>query len=448
MKHTTPIRALLIAEAANPEWVSVPLVGWSHATALRQRVDGHLVTQVRNQPAIERTTLSRNDFTTIDSELIAKFLWQLGSFLKGGQGKGWTTLTAFSAPSNYYFEHLVWKKFGAAIVQHEFDVVHRITPLSPTIPSLLAGKCRHAGVPFVLGPLNGGVPWPKAFDAARRQEREWLSYVRDGYKLLPGYRGTRRNAAAIIIGSQDTWQQMPARYHHKCVYIPENAIDPARFRQQRTRTAGRPIRLVFLGRLVPYKGADMLLEAAASLIRAGAVCVKIIGDGPQSDLLKEIIHREQLAAGVQLLGWVDHTQVQEHLIDADLFVFPSIREFGGAVALEAMAVGLVPMVIRYGGVGELVTAETGFLIEMADRPTIVAELREALQQVVSQPERIEQKSASARRRVLTHFTWDVKAEQVVEVYRWVLGQRADKPSWGMPFHDRPCRDSTPSEPPG
>ncbi len=97
MKHTTPIRALLIAEAANPEWVSVPLVGWSHATALLQRVDGHLVTQVRNQPAIERTTLPREGFTTIDSELVAKLLWQVGSFVKGGQGKGWTTLTAFSA---------------------------------------------------------------------------------------------------------------------------------------------------------------------------------------------------------------------------------------------------------------------------------------------------------------------------------------------------------------
>ncbi len=236
---------------------------------------------------------------------------------------------------------------------------------------------------------------------------------------------------------------MPARYHHKCVYIPENAIDPARFQQQRTRTAGRPIRVVFLGRLVPYKGADMLLEAAASLIRAGAVRVKIIGDGPQMEQLKEIIRREQLADGVQLVGWVNHTQVQEHLIDDDLFVFPSIREFGGAVALEAMAVGLVPMVIRYGGVGELVTAETGFLIEMADRPTIISELREALQKVVKQPELIDQKSASARQRVMAHFTWDVKAEQIIEVYRWVLGQQVEKPSWGMPFHDRACYDNAP-----
>ena len=167
MLSTLPKRVLLIAEAANPDWVSVPLVGWSLADALLRCVDGHLVTQVRNQSAIERTSLSQDAFTAIDSERIAKLMWRVGSSIKGGWGKGWTTLTALSAPSYYYFEYLLWKQFGDAIRRHEFDLVHRITPLSPTTPSLLAGKCRAAGVPFVLGPLNGGVPWPKAFDAAQ-----------------------------------------------------------------------------------------------------------------------------------------------------------------------------------------------------------------------------------------------------------------------------------------
>ncbi len=438
MTSPLPNRVLLIAEAANPEWVSVPLVGWSLATALLRRLDGHLVTQVRNQAAIERTPLSKDTYTAIDSERVAKLMWQLGSSLKGGWGKGWTTLTALSAPSYYYFEHLVWKQFGDAIRRHEFDLVHRITPLSPTTPSLLAGKCRAAGVPFVLGPLNGGVPWPQAFDAARRQEKEWLSYIRDGYKLLPGYRGTRKHAAAIIVGSCDTWKQIPTQYHSKCVYIPENAVEPARFPEQRTRTVTRPLRVLFLGRLVPYKGADMLLEAAAPLIRSGDVCLKIMGEGPQMGTLQQMIHQEQLTDQVQLTGWVDHAEIQEHLKEADLFAFPSVREFGGAVALEAMAVGLVPMVIRYGGLGELVNEDTGFLIEMGDRATIVSQLREMLKKVIQQPELIEQKAVAARQRVQASFTWDVKAEQVIQVYEWVLQQRAEKPSWGMPFRDAAC----------
>src|SRR5205823_221296 len=149
----------------------------------------------------------------------------------------------------------------------EFDLVHRLTPLSPTIPSTLARKCARAGVPFVLGPLNGGLPWPEGFGGARRREREWLSYVREGYRLLPGYRATRQHAAAIISGSRSTYEQLSDNYKSKAVYIPENAVDPARFSRRVEGCVELPLRVAFVGRLVPYKGADMLLEAAAPLIR-------------------------------------------------------------------------------------------------------------------------------------------------------------------------------------
>lgn len=435
------MRVLLVAEACNPEWVSVPLEGWSHSQAIARRVDAHLVTQVRNRDAIVRAGLREGvEFTAINSEAIEARIYRLADRLRGGSNKGWTLLTGMAALSYPYFEHLVWRQFGQRLRNGEFDIVHRLTPLSPTMPSALAGKCRAAGVPFVLGPLNGGVPWPRAFDAARRKEKEWLSYVRDAYKLLPGYHATRQNAAAIVIGSRDTWEQMPASYRRKCVYIPENAIDPARFAKRRSRTAQIPIRCAFIGRLVPYKGADMLLDAAAPLVRDGKLSIDIIGDGPQRADLEAIIAREGIQKGVTLAGWVPHDKIQDRLIEADLFTFPSIREFGGAVALEAMAVGVVPVVVGYGGPAELVTDNTGWRVPIGSREQIVAALRALLQDLANDPEKIDAKSAPAYERARRQFTWDAKAEQVVAVYEWVTGARAGKPDFGMPLPDLPgCR---------
>lgn len=431
-----PPRVLLIAEACNPEWVSVPLEGWSHAQALRRVCEAHLVTQVRNRAAIERAGLLHGrDFTAIDSEKVARPVGAFASKFTGGKNKGWTMLMAAQAITYPYFERLVWRQFGEAIRRREFDIVHRLTPLSPTVASSLARKCRRAGVPFVLGPLNGGVPWPKGFDAARRQEREWLSYVRGLYRLFPGIHSTRRNASALLIGSGDTWNQIPARYRDKCVYIPENAIDPERFTARRQRVAGNPIRLVFVGRLVPYKGADMLLEAAAPLLRDGAVELTIIGEGPQRAEIEALIARENIGARVHLRGWVEHKQLQHVLAEMDVFAFPSVREFGGAVVLEAMAVGVVPMVIAYGGPAELLTNASGFPIDIGTREQVIARFREALEALVREPRRIDEKSPRAVRRAREQFTWDAKAAQVMQVYEWLVERKRAIPSFPRPLPD-------------
>jgi glycosyltransferase involved in cell wall biosynthesis len=428
-------RILLIAEACNPDMTSVPLVGYSHCKAIKQYADALVLTHWRNRPALLNVGwVEGKDFAIIDTEWAARGVWKLCTFLRGGTGAGWTTLAALTVPLYYLFEHYVWHEYGPRLLAGEFDIVHRMVPLSPTTPSTLARKCREIGVPFVIGPLNGGLPWPKGFDTERRKEREWLSYVRSAYKLLPGYRAMRHSAAAILVASRDTLRQMPREHHDRCFYIPENAIDPARFarRQPRERKPGEPIRVVFLGRLVPYKGADMLIEAAAPLVKAGTMAVNIVGDGPQMPELREIVARLGVEKGVRLSGWVDHRQVQQYLAEADVFGFPSIREFGGAVVLEAMALGVVPIIVNYGGPAELVTPETGWLLELGRREQIVEELRKTLARLVDNSAEIDAKREPAERRAREMFTWENKARQVMQVYRWVLGQARQKPVFPMP----------------
>jgi glycosyltransferase involved in cell wall biosynthesis len=428
------LRVLVIAELANPDWESVPLVGWSHWRALSKHVDGHLVTHVRNRENILKAGESPSRFTAIDTAAVQRPVDQVGSLLRGrGNAGGLTTLTALNALSYYYFEHLLWRRFGRGIAAGEWDVVHRLTPLSPTTPSLLAAKCAEHRVPFVLGPLNGGVPWPKGFAHARIAEREWLTYVREGYKLLPGYRSTRRHASAIITGSRDTREQVTKPYRDKTVYIPENAVDPARFTRRKLDSVTLPLKVAFVGRFTLYKGADMLLEAAAPLVRAGRVELDLIGDGIQAPALRALAAREGLP-DTMFAGWIKHHRLQERLGRSDVFAFPSIREFGGAVVLEAMALGLVPVVMDYGGPAELVTPSTGLLLPMGPRGEIVASMRAVLERLAEHPDEIRPMGERARARVMTRFTWDAKAAQVLEVYRWVLGKR-EKPDFGMPLPD-------------
>ncbi|WP_322865335.1 glycosyltransferase family 4 protein [Aquicoccus sp. G2-2] len=415
-------KVLVIAEAANPEWVSVPLVGWSLACALRGVADVHIVTHSRNRDAFLRAgQVEGRDFTAINSDAVAGPLWKLGEWLRMGEGKGFTALQATAALAYPYFERQVWRRFGADIAAGHYDVVHRVTPLSPTAPSPLARRCARAGVAFVLGPLNGGVPWPKGFEAERRREREWLSYVRGAYRLLPGRGATLRHAAAIIAGSRHTASEVPARYAQKCVYIPENGIDPARFSRV-AAPEGPVLSACFLGRMVPYKGPDMLLEAALPLLQAGRLRLEMIGDGPLLGDLKAYAAAQGVDGAVTFHGWLAHGAVQDVMAGCHLLAFPSVREFGGGVVLEAMALGVVPMVVDYAGPGELVRDEWGIKLPLGARDEIVAEFARALARVAGDPAAIAPLAGAGRARVAAAYTWARKAEQVAAVYDWVLNE--------------------------
>jgi glycosyltransferase involved in cell wall biosynthesis len=418
------VRCLLIAEAANPEWASVPLIGWSFSKAIFDIADAHIVTQVRNRDAILRAGLVEGrDFTAIDTEPLMRPLWRLASLLRGDQGVAWTTATAISSVAYPYFERLVWKRFKKDISSGRYDIVHRITPLSPTAPSLLARKCAKAGVPFIAGPLNGGVPWPKGFDGARRKEREWLSYVRGLYKLLPGYRSTYKHAAAVLAASRFTLGDMPDAYREKYIFMQENGIDPSRFAKRARAYAGAPLRACFVGRLVPYKGPDMLLEAAAPLLREGLLELDIIGDGPMRERLSTLAAELGIEGRTRFHGWVKHEQIQDIMAESQVLAFPSIREFGGGVVLEAMALGVVPLVVDYAGPGELVDDAVGVKVPMQDRAGLIEAFGERLGALVRDPDGLARMSQACIARIASEFTWQRKAERMRRIYRECIERR-------------------------
>ena len=144
-------------------------------------------------------------------------------------------------------------------------------------------------------------------------------------------------------------QEIPSAHRHKCVHLPENAIDLARFNQTAEQPGTLPLRACFIARMDPCKGTDMLVEAAAPLLKDGRMTLDMIGDGPMMPEVRALVDRLGIADAVTFHGWIDHKAVQDIAVKAHLLTFPSIREFGGGVVLEAMALASWPVVVDYGG---------------------------------------------------------------------------------------------------
>lgn len=232
-------------------------------------------------------------------------------------------------------------------------------------------------------------------------------------------RQTYREAAAVIAGSRHTQAEIGRMARRPVHYLPENAVDPARFHRvaRPVRTEG-PLRIAFVGRLVPYKGADMLLDAAAPLLREGRARLDFAGDGPErAGLERQVRALGVRGDAVRFHGWLDHAGVAEMLRCADLFGFPSIREFGGGAILEAMALGVPPLIVDYAGPGELVEdGVEGMKVPMSDRSGIVSALRTRLETAAPDPAILVALSERAVARVQEQFTWQAKADAVHAIY--------------------------------
>ena len=421
IQSKSKIRPLLIAEAANPEWTSVPLVGWNLSRAIMRRTNALLVTQVRNQDALLRAGLiPGQDFIAIDNEKTARLIHRFGELVRGGRNKGWTVVTALSSLAYYSFEREVWRVLGDRLIAGEFDLVHRITPLSPTNQSLIATKLKRHGIPFMLGPLNGGLPWPEGFQDVRGKEREWLSIIRKAYHLLPYYKSTRMNAAAIVAGSRHTMSELPKSCENKTFFIPENAADPERFPFRRRELIDNTLRIAFIGRLVPYKGADMLIEAISRYQGKLNIELLIIGDGPQRPELEDTVRQKKLENAVRFAGWVEQRGLSDVLSSHHVLALPSVREFGGGVVLEAMSMGLVPIVANYGGPSELIDEKSGIAVNFQSRETLIDGFVQVFKFFEREPERVALLSDGAARHVRERYTWEAKAKQINDIYEWIL----------------------------
>lgn len=139
-------------------------------------------------------------------------------------------------------------------------------------------------------------------------------------------------------------------------------------------------RLVFVGRLSPEKGAVLLVEAAAKLIRDGLrVELVLIGDGPSRPDIEQAVSRHGLDDAVTLLGWQDSERVRKEILGSRALVLPSFAEGLPIVLMEALALHR-PVVSTYvAGIPELVQPGiNGFLVP----PGSVDDLAEAMRTVV------------------------------------------------------------------
>ncbi|TAG97813.1 MAG: glycosyltransferase family 1 protein [Oscillatoriales cyanobacterium] len=421
------LKVLLIIEQCNPEMASVPLEGYNYFKAINKLVDATLVTHVRNKLALEKLNQYNNVFYINESELTRKYYPLMASLTLKGRNN-WPLANTLGYPIYAEFNHKVYQQFKEQIQRGDYDLVHALTPMMPRYPVKAVKACKQT--PFLLGPVNGGVPFPPGFQEVAKQEFAYLNFLRAvGRALVPGYVETYKKADKVLAGSTYTLNLLKKLFSisdQKIELFYENGISQDFLMSAKSpKKEGDLINLLFVGRLVPYKCPDILLESIGKLEPAiqSKIRLTIVGDGSEKNSLENRVKELNLGEIVSFAGWVNQQETLDYYRKADIFCFPSVREFGGAVVIEAMACGLPCIVANNGGIGEYVTEETGFKIEPNSREYLTQELTKKIKILVEDDKLRESMSAKAIERA-KEFEWDKKAENIVEIYQKMLSEKA------------------------
>ena len=294
-----------------------------------------------------------------------------------------------------------------------FDIVHFYGLYDLLGPSV-SHFCRAQEIPYVIEPMGMYRPIDRGF----RLKRIWHRTVGRTYL---------RSAARIVATSEMEYQELleegvPTEkllLRYNGVDAPSNATLPARgaFRAQWGIPPKEPL-ILFLSRLIPRKGADILIEAFAEACPESG---RLVIAGPEGEsgyraYLEKRARDCGIAARVHFTGPVYDDAKIALLADADLFALPSRYENFANVAAEAMASGVPVIITDTCGIRSLVEGQAGLVI-----PREMQALAEAVRKL------IRDKTAYARfregaRRVVERLDWNLLAGQMEICYEQVLAQ--------------------------
>jgi len=294
--------------------------------------------------------------------------------------------------------HVAWCTLEAML--HRYDIVH----FHALGPSLFSALPRLAGARTAV--TVHGLDW---------QRQKW---GRAAAWVLRHCEGPAvRFPDRTIVVSRTLRDYFREQHHRDATFIPNGTNLPTPRRARRILELGlTPGRYVlFVGRLVPEKGVHFLCEA---FVRVPTDMKLALAGGLSfsEDYVRELKRFE--SERIRLLDYVYGEDLEELWSNAYLVVQPSTVEGLSIALLEALSYGRCVLI-----------SDIPENLEVADQVAVsfhsrdVGDLRDKLESLIRNPERVRELEAKARAHIERHYSWDTVAEQTEAVYQEMIGRR-------------------------
>ncbi|MEG4245382.1 hormogonium polysaccharide biosynthesis glycosyltransferase HpsP [Microcoleus sp. MON2_D6] len=321
-----------------------------------------------------------------------------------------------------YFRCYPWRryKFSLSLLQwlnenaRQFDLAHIHALFSP-VTTFAATIARYHKLPYIMRPCG-------MLDPADLQKKKRLKQIYAAVLERPNLAG----AATIHFTSKEE-AKISERFGLGStgkMPVPRDLVIPlgvtAGLFPKRLRESEVPI-ILFMSRIEPKKGLDLLIPALESILALGIEFHFILaGSNPQDaeyeTQIKVQIQNSSLAKYTTITGFVSGDLKVELLTKADLFVLPSYYENFGIAVAEAMTAG-VPVAIsdRIHIAEDIQQAEAGWV-----EPLEIGAIAHSIKSALLNPQERQRRGLNGQEYARKHYNWEAIAQQTIDAYQQIL----------------------------
>lgn len=413
-------RLLISAFSCFPNEGSEPGVGWKTVTAAAADHEVWVITDCGRQeallghPAVKALPQVKWEFLRVPFlSRWAHGRWSLGVV--------------------WWLYYLVWQMMQGRLARRlhgevGFDLCHHATYVKYNTPSALP----LLGIPFLWGPVGGAERAPLMFF----RSCGWGIRAAEGARVLlqwlarfdPWLRWTAGRATRAIAVTRETESELLALGARRCEIAPAVSLSEAEMDLIRAaagsrvnRGDGDSLTLLFVGRLIAWKGVALAIRALAQS-EVPRLRLRVIGEGSERPRLEALTEELGVASRVAFTGGLPREEVLKAYDQADGFLYPSLHDSGGQVVLEAMAAGLPVLSLRSGGPDVFVDDSCGWKITLQSPDQVVRDLAECLREFAGSKELRHARGISARIRAMQHFNAEDQALRLRKIYAEMLSE--------------------------
>ncbi|PJJ08301.1 glycosyltransferase involved in cell wall biosynthesis [Flavobacterium sp. 1] len=394
--------------AVNPYKGSEDGMGWNFVYQIARFNKVYAITRENNQESIEKY-MSQNPDSVYSNITFLYFdlpYW-MRFWKKGGHGD-----------MLYYY---MWQIGIVRFIKNkniQFDIAHNVNFHNDWTPSFLY----KLGKPMVWGPVGHHPIIPEQylkFASVASKFKNSLAWLVKKFlwKWSPSLNKTIKKANHIWCMNKGVPSVLKLKNENFSIF-PSVAsedfyIDAIPKKEN--------FHIISVGRFVTLKGFDLALHSFSAFINSLTISERkickltLVGSGPEKKLYKKIIIQNNIQAYVEIIEWIDRSELMKLYEKSAVFLFPSHEGAGMAVA-EALSFGLPIICLENEGSGQYIDSSCGFAIPESDYLETVMDLKKAIQKLYSNQDLLHQMSTNARKKYKKRFTWNSRGEHLKTIY--------------------------------